>query len=86
MIVDLSESAGQQEAQAFGSDGWWQGLGEFTVAARLDAVDKGAEHLADGCHGILARRLMLGGLQDPAARALARLDVHIGFFLGNPRF
>jgi hypothetical protein len=86
MIVGFSKSTGPQELQAFGYDSRREGCGVFTFAGNPDADDEGSEHLADGCHGILARGLMLRGWQDPAARASTGLGVYLGFLLGNPRF
>jgi len=71
MIADVSKSAGQQELQAFGSYGRWEGWGVFTPAGCLNAGNQNSKNLADGCHGTLARRLDAACFEDGRTRLLA---------------
>jgi hypothetical protein len=62
-VPALSKSTGQQKLEPFGCDGRWQDRGVFSVARDVKWGDEGPEHLADGCHGILACRSMFGRWQ-----------------------
>ena len=53
IIVDLSESTGQQQLQVLGGKRCRTPRCLLALAGCVNAGEEGPEHLADGCHGIL---------------------------------